>query len=143
MSARRHAVLVTIAAATVALAAQGAYATGGGSNTGVAGFVYNTVTVGGVTFTGNCNYSMTSRVTIAGHATAMSATPVAATSITCTVEHASPVPPTTVSSGWISGPAAAVASTGQLQIRGTAICITMSALTATGAVATSGQFCAS
>ena len=143
MVARRLGVIAAIATGTVALATQGAYATGGGFNEGVAGFVFNTVTVGGVTFSGSCEYSMTSRVTIAGHATAASASPVAATSVTCTVEHGSPVPPTTVSSGLMPGPAAAVASTGQLQVRGTAICISISALTASGAVATTGQFCAS
>jgi hypothetical protein len=143
MSTRRLGVLGTIAAAAVALAAHGAYATGGGSNTGVAGIVYDNVTVGGITFTGSCEYSMTSRVTIAGHATAASATPVAATSVTCTVQHESPVPPTTSSSGWIAGPAAVTKSVGQLQIAGTAICITMAAQAADGSTVTTGQFCAS
>ena len=130
------------AAAVLVLATQGAYATGGGENTGVAGFVVNTATVGGVTFTGSCQYSTTSRVTISGQATATSTTPVASTSITCTVEHASPAPPTVVSAT-MSGPTAAVTSAGQLQLRGTAICITMSALTSTGSVASTGQFCVS
>lgn len=142
MFARRLGVTGAAAAAVAVLAAQGAYATGSGQNTGVTGFVTNTVTVGGVTFTGSCQYSLTSRVTINGHATATSTTPVAATTLTCTVEHASPVPPTVISKT-MAGPAVAIASAGQLQIRGTAICITMSALTATGSSVGTGEFCVS
>jgi hypothetical protein len=141
MLARRLGLLSTVAAVVV-LAAQGAYATGGGNNTGVSGFVFNTVTVGGVTFSGSCQYSMTTRVTITGHATAASTPPVAATSITCTVEHAGPVPPS-VSSATMAGPAVTTNSTGQLQVRGSAICITMSAVAADGSTANAGEFCVS
>jgi len=139
---RRFAIVGSVIA-VVTLAAQAGYATGSGANTGVAGVAFNTVTVGGVTFTGSCNYALSSRLTITGSATAVSATPVQATSITCSVEHGSVVPATVSSSGWMTGPVAVTASTGQLQVRGTAICITMSALASNGVETTTGQFCAS
>jgi hypothetical protein len=129
--------------AVVLLATQVAHATGTGSNAGVAGVVVNTVTVGGVTFAGTCDYALTSRLTITGSATAVSTTPVQATSITCSVEHGPVVPATVSSSGWTAGPAAVTASTGQLQVRGTAICIMMSARASDGAETTTGPFCAS
>lgn len=142
MSARRLA-LAGIATAAVALVAQGAYATGGGNNTGVTGVVFNNATVGGVTFNGSCEYVLTSRLSIAGHATATSTPAVQATSITCTVEHGSPVPPTVSSSGFKSGSVATTDSIGQLQVRGTAVCITMSAELSDGSIVTTGQFCVS
>ena len=143
MFARRLGLLATIgAAAATLLIAQGAYAAGGGENAGVSGFVFDNVTGGGVSFAGSCEYSMTSRVTISGRATATSTPTVASTTITCTVEHPSPSPPT-VSSGSMAGPVATTTSAGQLQLRGTAVCIEMSAVTGTGATVDTGQFCVS
>jgi len=142
MLARRLGVAGAFAASVVVLATQGAYAAGSGENTGVSGFVVNTATVGGVTFSGSCQYSETSRVTITGHATASSTTPVASTTITCTVEHTSPVPPTVVSKT-MAGSAVALASAGQLQIPGSGVCIAMSAQTAGGSTVSTGNFCVS
>jgi len=137
MFARRLGVVGAIAASGVLLCAQGAYATGGGLNTGAEGFVYNNVTVGGVTFTGSCQYDNgASGLTISGQATA--AGQVTATTITCTVKHF--VGSDDVARATLPGPFAAVEAE-RLVNPGSAICIDMSAVKLDASFADTGQYC--
>jgi len=138
MLARRLGVVGAIAASGVILCAQGAYATGGGLNTGAEGFVYNNVTVGGVTFTGSCQYNNgASGLTISGEATA--AGEVVATTITCTVKHF--VGGDDVARATLAGPFAAVEAQRPVANPGSAICIDMAAVKLDATIADTGQFC--
>jgi hypothetical protein len=140
MVGRRLGVVGAAAAGILLLAAQAAYATGGGSNQGTAGVVFNNVTVGGITFSGTCTYFIgPSGLTIAGQASAAGGV-VAETSIICRVQHASFQ---SVSSAAMPGPAVATATTSSTAVPGTAVCIAMSALTNTGVSASTGSFCVS
>lgn len=125
---------VAACAAVTLVAAPGtAYATGGGTNLGAAGFVYETVTVGGVTFTGTCEYRAGSF--IAGEATA--AGPVVTTGMQCRVKHG-----TSDSSVSKSSPGLATwVGTDGAVAPGTGVCISMSAVRLDGGTAWTGEHC--
>jgi hypothetical protein len=136
----RRVLTVTAVASVVLLAlAQAASAAGGGTNQGTAGFVYNNATASGITFTGICAYSIDpAGLTITGQAHAAGA--VASTSITCTVKH--PGGFQTSSSATLVGASVVTSTAGAPPVPGIAVCITMSAVSATTGLPVSvPQFC--
>jgi hypothetical protein len=136
----RRVLTVTAATSAMLLAlAQAASAAGGGTNQGTVGFVYNNATVSGIAFTGICAYNVnTSGLTITGQAHAVGA--VTSTSITCTVKH--PGGFQTSSSATTVGASTATSTVGAPPVPGIAVCITMSALSATtGLPVSASQFC--
>lgn len=128
------------AAATVALVIGTpgvAHATGGGSNQGTIGVVYNSVTVGGVTLSGMCEYHVgASGLTITGQANAAAAA--VATSMRCRAKHGSYW---TDAVGSAPGNTVAVASSGNPPLPGTGVCITMSVTTLAAAAVSAPEFC--
>lgn len=134
-----NAAVVAVATATLSVAtgAGVAHATGGGVNLGVRGVVYNTVTVGGVTMTGVCEYVVDSTgLTITGQATTAGA--VVAMSLRCRVKHATY---STVAQAAMPGPAVAVVSGGNPPVIGTGFCIAMSTVTATAGSVGAPELC--
>lgn len=141
MFARRLGVVGVIAASVLTLATQSAYATGGGTNRGDSGVVFNNVSVGGITFTGTCDYFINSTgLTINGQDTA-AGTNVSTTSITCRVDQGTFS--TSVFGGPTTGTAASITETGLPPFPGTAVCITMSAFTTAARTVSTGEFCVS
>ena len=139
MFARRLAVVGCIAAGTVVLAAQSAYATGGGVSTGTAGFVYDDVTVGGVTFVDSCEYAVTPEGTIvSGQVIAIGE--VVSTRIRCIVVQAGTEPSPSIA---LPGTFAAVASTNGSRAPVTQLCIEVSAVSLDASFATAGPYCVS
>jgi len=126
-----------VAASAVVLATQSAYATGGGSNQGTEGVVFNNVTAGGITFHGTCSYFIgVDGLTIVGQGSAVGPS-VLATSVTCTVRQGTFS--TSSSSGLTAGTTAATETTGLPPVPGTGVCVSITAFT--GITVSSGTFC--